>query len=66
MLSRSLARLPKDCEWIMRYLGCNEHWHQDIKKVFGAPYHDGSGIGLDVLDARAWYRTVLMGVVPGR
>ena len=64
LLRRPLDRLPKDCEWITRYLGCNEHWHEDIKKVFGAPHRDGSGISLDVLGVRAWYRTVLMGGDP--
>lgn len=60
LLRRPLDQLPNDCEAITRYLGCNEHWHEDIKKVFGTPHHDGSGIGLDVLGVRAWYRTVLM------
>jgi hypothetical protein len=64
LLRRPLDQLPKDCELITRYLGCNERWHEDIKKVFGAPHHDGSGIGLDVLGVRAWYRTVLMGGDP--
>ncbi|WP_127354945.1 hypothetical protein [Actinacidiphila soli] len=30
------------------------------KSEFGKPYSDGSGIGLQVLGVRAWYRTVLM------
>jgi hypothetical protein len=60
LLRRSLDGLAKDCESITRYLGCNERWHQEIKEVFGVPYSDGSGMGHDVLGARAWYRSVLM------
>jgi hypothetical protein len=36
LLSRTLDRLPKGCEWITRCLGCDEQWHEDIKKVLGA------------------------------
>lgn len=55
-----LEALAEACESVTRYIGSNEHWHQEIKKVFGTPYSDGSGIGLQVLGVRCWYRTVLM------
>ncbi|MET7852373.1 hypothetical protein [Streptomyces avermitilis] len=53
LLRRPLDQLADGCESITRFLGYNEHWHEEIKKVFGAPYHDGSGVGLDVLGVRA-------------
>ena len=59
-----LDRIPEDCEWITRCLGCKKHWREDIKNVFGAPHRDGSGTGTDVLGACACYRTVLMGGDP--
>lgn len=64
MLSLSLDKLADRCETITRFLGCNEHWDGQIKKVFGKPYADGSGIGLDKLGVRAWYRTLLLGDDP--
>ncbi|MFB7983817.1 hypothetical protein [Streptomyces vinaceus] len=60
LLRLSLEDLAKECEYITRFLGSNKHWHPEIKKVFGAPYADGSGVGLDVLGVRSWYRTVLL------
>ncbi|WP_258573015.1 hypothetical protein [Streptomyces sp. KM273126] len=60
VLRRPLGDLARECETITRHLGSNERWHEEIKKVFGVPYQDGSGVGLDVLGVRAWYRTVLM------
>jgi hypothetical protein len=60
LLRTSLDKLAKECEFITRFLGSNEHWHREIKKVFGVPYSDGSGVGLDVLGVRSWYRTVLL------
>ncbi|MDW8478364.1 hypothetical protein R3L02_42205 [Streptomyces scabiei] len=60
LLRRSLDELADGCESITRYLGANEPWHEEIKKVFGVPYEDGSGVSLDVLGVRAWYRSVLM------
>lgn len=59
LLRGKLDQLADGCESITRFLGFNEPWHEEIKKVFGAPYSDGSGIRLDVLGVRAWYRTVL-------
>ncbi|MFJ3310270.1 hypothetical protein ACIPSA_46220 [Streptomyces sp. NPDC086549] len=59
-LRHPLEKLAEECEWVTRYLGCNEHWHKEIKAEFGKPYSDGSGIGLQVLGVRAWYRTALM------
>lgn len=58
----ALLRLPPDefadrCESITRFLGSNEHWHFEIKKVFGKPFRDNSGVGLDKLGVRSWYRT---------
>ncbi|WP_328843018.1 hypothetical protein [Streptomyces sp. NBC_00258] len=60
LLRRSLDELARECETITRFVGFNEPWHQEITKVFGTRYHDGSGISLDVLGVRAWYRSVLM------
>ncbi|MFD9714442.1 hypothetical protein ACFWBR_41475 [Streptomyces sp. NPDC060006] len=60
MLGLSLDKLAEECEYQTRFIGANEHWHQEIKKVFGTPYRDGSGVSLDVLGVRSWYRTVLM------
>jgi len=60
LLRLSLDKLADRCESITRFLGSNEHWHPEVKKVFGRPYHDGSGVGLDKLGVRAWYRTVLV------
>jgi hypothetical protein len=59
-LRHPLDKLAEECESPTRYLGSNEHWHQEIKSEFGKPYSDGSGIGLQVLGVRSWYRTVLM------
>ncbi|MFD8621680.1 hypothetical protein [Streptomyces sp. NPDC059513] len=60
VLSLSLDKLAEECEYQTRFIGSNEYWHQEVKKVFGAPYRDGSGVGLQVLGVRSWYRTVLM------
>ncbi|MGW7260722.1 hypothetical protein [Streptomyces sp. NPDC054834] len=60
LLRHPLDRLAEGCEWVTRFLGCNECWHEEIKEVFGIPHRDGSGINLQVLGVRAWYRTVLM------
>ena len=60
LLRKSLGKLAKECESVTRYLGSTEGWHREIKKVFGVPYGDGSGVGLDVLGVRSWYRTVLL------
>lgn len=60
MLGLPLDKLAEECEYQTRFIGANEHWHQEIKKVFGTPYRDGSGVSLDVLGVRSWYRTVLM------
>lgn len=60
LLGLSLDKLAERCEYQTRYIGANEHWHQEVKKVFGQPYPDGSGVGLQVLGVRSWYRTVLM------
>lgn len=57
-LRHPLGKLAKECEWVTRNLGSNKRWHQEIKSEFGKPYSDGSGIGLQVLGVRAWYRTV--------
>ncbi|MFE5730231.1 hypothetical protein ACFQ7A_04865 [Streptomyces sp. NPDC056528] len=60
LLGLSLDELAERCEYQTRYIGANEHWHEEVKKVFGQPYRDGSGVGLQVLGVRSWYRTVLM------
>ncbi|GAB3161809.1 hypothetical protein GCM10027258_79510 [Amycolatopsis stemonae] len=60
LLLLSQAGLAKECEYVTRYLGHNERWNGEIKKTFGKPYSDGSGVGLDVLGVRAWYRTALL------
>lgn len=59
MLSLSLDKLAHECETHTRALG-SEHWHPEIKKVFGAPHSDGSGVGLQLTGVRSWYRTVLL------
>lgn len=59
LLGLSLDKLADECAVHTRCLG-SEHWHPEIKKVFGKPYRDGSGVGLHVLGVRSWYRTVLM------
>ncbi|WP_328974023.1 hypothetical protein [Streptomyces sp. NBC_00239] len=60
LLGLSLDKLAEECEFQTRYIGANEHWHQEVKKVFGTPYRDGTGVYLQVLGVRSWYRTVLM------
>jgi hypothetical protein len=57
LLKLPLDKLASECEYITRFLGCSEHWHPEVKEAFGAPYSDGSGVALDVLGVRAWYRT---------
>ncbi|MEU5610559.1 hypothetical protein AB0H03_17795 [Streptomyces sparsogenes] len=59
MLSLSLDKLADECETHTRALG-SEHWHPEIKKVFGTPHSDGSGVGLQLTGVRSWYRTVLL------
>jgi hypothetical protein len=49
-------KLARECEAITRFLGCNEHWHPEVKESFGTPYPDGSGLSLDILGVRSWYR----------
>ncbi|WP_254645921.1 hypothetical protein [Streptomyces malaysiensis] len=67
MLRQPMDHLAEECESITRFLGANRHWHKEVKKIFGMPHRDGSGVGLEVLGARAWYRTALMdGDPPGR
>ncbi|MFI1734948.1 hypothetical protein ACH40E_38195 [Streptomyces acidicola] len=60
LLRLSLDKLANECEYQTRFIGTNEHWHQEVKKVFGTPHRDGSGVSLQVLGVRSWYRTVLM------
>lgn len=55
-----LDRLGEECEYTTRYLGCNEKWHPEIKKVYGRLSADGTYVYLDVTGVRAWYRTVLL------
>ena len=59
LLRLSLDKLAHECEIHTRYLGC-DNWHPEIKKVFGTPYRDGSGVYLQVTGVRSWYRTVLL------
>jgi hypothetical protein len=60
LLRMPLDKLASECESITRFLGPSDTWHAEIKKVFGTPHRDGSGVGLKVLGVRAWYRTVLL------
>ncbi|MFI6158248.1 hypothetical protein ACIBCA_36805 [Kitasatospora sp. NPDC051170] len=60
LLGRSLDKLAEECEYITRYLGFNERWHPEIKKVYGTPASDGTCVILDVLGVRAWYRTLVL------
>ncbi|MFJ2406676.1 hypothetical protein ACIOUE_35855 [Streptomyces xanthochromogenes] len=60
LLSLSLDKLAQECKHQTRYIGSTEQWQHEVKKVFGQPYRDGSGVGLQVLGVRSWYRTVLM------
>ncbi|WP_327434609.1 hypothetical protein [Streptomyces sp. NBC_01236] len=64
VLRHPLDKPAAECEWITRYLDTNKYWHEEIKKIFGTPYSDGSGTSLQLLGARPWYRTVLMGGGP--
>ncbi|MEV4559102.1 hypothetical protein AB0K51_19220 [Kitasatospora sp. NPDC049285] len=64
VLGAGRKRLADGCEGITRFLGCNEHWHPEIKKVFGRTADDGTYVYLDVLGVRSWYRTVLLGGDP--
>jgi hypothetical protein len=57
LLSLPPDKLTSECESITRFLGCSEHWHPEVREVFGGPYADGTGWRLDVLGVRAWYRT---------
>ncbi|MFC9431481.1 hypothetical protein [Streptomyces sp. NPDC056987] len=57
LLRLTSDKLAEACEYQTRFLGNNEHWHPEIKKVFGAPHSDGSGVSLGVLGVRSWYRT---------
>ncbi|MFD9685132.1 hypothetical protein ACFWXO_05150 [Kitasatospora sp. NPDC059088] len=56
--------LAYECEAITRFLGHNEHWHPEIKKVYGCPVDDGTYVYLEVLGVRSWYRTILLGGDP--
>jgi hypothetical protein len=49
--------LADECAYITRFLGSNEYWHPEVKQAFGRPYPDGSGLALEILGVRAWYRT---------
>ncbi|MCQ4045795.1 hypothetical protein ACFOSC_27735 [Streptantibioticus rubrisoli] len=60
MLRLSLDKLAHECEVQTRYIGANEHWHEEVKKVFGTPHRDGTGVHLQVTGVRSWYRTVLL------
>lgn len=60
LLRLGLDKLAEECEFQSRFIGMNERWHQEVKKVFGRPYHDGSGVSLQVLGVRSWYRTALL------
>lgn len=59
LLRLPLDRLAEECEDTIRFPGGNV-WHQEIKKVYGTPHADGSGVRLNVLGVRAWYRAVLL------
>lgn len=60
ILCKPLGDLAEACESMTRFLGCNENWHDEIMPVFGVPFRDGSGRGVEVLGVRAWYRTALL------
>jgi hypothetical protein len=60
LLRKPLDKLAEECETITRFLGHNEVWHGEIKKVFGTLSSDGTYVYLDVLGVRAWYRAVLV------
>ncbi|MFF0430368.1 hypothetical protein ACFYUJ_39150 [Streptomyces sp. NPDC004520] len=68
LLGLSLDKLAEECEYQTRFLGSNQHWHPEIKKVYGAPsyYLDGAKASHDVevLGVRSWYRTALLGGDP--
>jgi hypothetical protein len=55
LLTLPPGKLADACETITRFLG-NEHWHPEIRKVFGTPSPDGTCVHLDVLGVRAWYQ----------
>ncbi|MEV5348932.1 hypothetical protein [Streptomyces achromogenes] len=59
VLRLPLDQLAEECEMHTRFLS-SAHWHPEIKKVFGAPYRDGSGVALQVTGIRSWYRTALL------
>ncbi|MFJ2819107.1 hypothetical protein [Streptomyces sp. NPDC087294] len=61
MFDLSLDGLARACETQTRFLGS---WYPEVKKLFGRPHHDGSGVRLDVLGVRSWYRTALLGGDP--
>lgn len=56
LLQKPTNQLAEGCEFVTRFIG---RWHPEIKKIFGSPYEDGSGVGLEVLGVRSWYRTAL-------
>ena len=60
LLRLSLTQLADRCESLTRFLGCNERWYPEIKKVYGVPSSDGTCVYLDVMGIRAWYRTLLL------
>lgn len=64
LLNKTPSQLAEECEYITRFLGLHEKWHDEIKTVFGIPSGDGTYIHLDVLGVRAWYRTLLLGDDP--
>jgi hypothetical protein len=45
------AKLDDTADTLCRFIS---HWHPELKEQFGVPYHDGSGVGLDVYGARSW------------
>ena len=46
--------LDDHAETLNRFAGL---WHPQLKEKFGAPYRDGSGVGLNVYGARSWIYT---------
>ncbi|MEU5163384.1 hypothetical protein AB0G74_27760 [Streptomyces sp. NPDC020875] len=58
ILGAQLDALADECEGLTRYLGGPSH--PEITARYGRPYSDGSGIAVEVLGVRSWYRTVLL------
>ncbi|MFE7963474.1 hypothetical protein ACFU0X_10530 [Streptomyces cellulosae] len=63
----SLEEIADHAETIVRFLGCNEHWHPQVLETFGCPDRTGY-VCFTPAGVRAWYRAAALygGPLPGK